>query len=202
MKRLTLLLVAAVTNIVAPAQTTTGPVLGWHVDPDSQVVRAILGIPGASRMVIAPAVPSDIRLILMSPAASLAAALQGDSRWPVLYDLASGVRTTLNGGRAQPTVAVWSSSGTAFGLLYPNQQWVQLFANRNGRFELVTELATAATRVAVADDGSAILDGVRYGSVPAERRRDSARKPEVQSGHSYSLRYDHAGVYASCLGCG
>lgn len=139
------------------AQTASGPVLAWTVDAASSSARTIYGVPGSSRQGDVLAIPAGVRILQLNPASSLSVALTGDNAAPVVYDLADGSRTALEGARPGPSAAAWSSGGTALVLSYESAAWVQVFNLTGGSWKLAQEFASLAVRAAVSDDGTSVM---------------------------------------------
>src|SRR5262245_11130472 len=92
------------------AQTASGPILGWRVEADGRTVRAIFGIPGASRL--GASQTTEFRVLRLSPASGASIAVAPDNGMPVIYDLATGTATPIAAGQPNPTGAVWSPNGS------------------------------------------------------------------------------------------
>ena len=150
-----------VTLCIAPAagQTVSGPVLGWTIAQDGLSVRTIFGVPGASRLSPAAAMPDDLQSVKLNPVRSLVLAMTSGTGTPLILDLDTLdlTRTPLDQARPQPDQAVWSPSGSALALLYRATNWVQIFTLQSGSFQLNSEYSAAGEQAAVSDDGSALL---------------------------------------------
>jgi len=145
--------------VPAAGQTVSGPVLGWTIAQDGRSVRTIFGVPGASRLSASAAMPDDLQSVKLNPVMSVVFAVTSDTGTPLLLDLdtADLARRPLDQARVQPDQAVWSPSGSSLALLYRGAQWVQIFTLQSGGFQLSSEYSAVADKVAVSDDGSALL---------------------------------------------
>ena len=157
MKFMPLYLVLALLSLPLAAQNAGGPALGATASADGRSVQLIQGVPGASRFGQSAQLPSDLRLLQLSPAAAMGIASTVDTGWPLLYDIASGARTTLNGARQNPATVTWSPLGSAFALAYPADRRLQIFSRGDSGSYQFTDDFTLDGPVAVSDDGGAVL---------------------------------------------
>jgi hypothetical protein len=157
MKRIRSLLIVCLYPLCAVAQTAGGPVLGWTPSASGQVLRAIYGVPGASRLGSERKIPAGFAALSLNPAVKMAAGRDADSGAATLFDLETFDRTALDGATGAPDLLVWSPMGTALALYDRSRQWAQLFVSDSGTFHLKSEMPAAADRIAVADSGQALL---------------------------------------------
>lgn len=146
------------------AQTASAPVLGWTLAQDGQSIQRISGVPGAARTDPPVRLPDDLSNVRLNPTQSVALALAGDRRIPVLVNLdAPEQRTALADAVANPDDAAWSPSGSSLALLYRDARRIQVYGFEAGVLQFKSELAAAADRVAVSDDGVAMLAATSAG---------------------------------------
>lgn len=144
-------------SAAASAQTASAPALGWTLADDGQSIQRILGVPGAARLAPAVRLPDELTGLVINPSASFAIALQGSERTPVLLDLEDLTRrTALANAPPGPEEAIWSPSGSAVALRYPDAAQIKVYTFARGALEFKADVS-AVGRVAISDDGAAVL---------------------------------------------
>jgi len=138
----------------AGAQSVSGPVLGWSAAPGGGI-RIIYGVPGAARSATVR-IPGGLRVLRMSPVSSSTLAASGQSKALVIYDLATGDTTPLDGALPSPAAAEFSPRGTSI-LLLDGTGSAQVWKRDSAGFSLSDRFQFTAGRAAVSDDGSAVL---------------------------------------------
>lgn len=142
----------------AAAQTGSGPALGWTLGEDGRSIQRILGVPGAARLGQTIRLPDDLRSVRLNPGENFAVALAGSEGVPVLVNLEDPAqRTVLDHAMPGPDDAVWSSSGSALAIRYRDAGSVLVYRFAAGVLQFKNEVAAVADRIAISDDGLAVL---------------------------------------------
>jgi hypothetical protein len=132
------------------------PIMGYVVDSNSNAVRAVLGIPGASQMgAPMPVADHAIRRISIAPGAKYGLAATDDGK---LYRFGLPAGTPAVVPADAPEQIVWSPAGRSAALRYPGGR-LRVLSNLDSAAESGMEIALDAstTDVAVSDDGSVVL---------------------------------------------
>jgi hypothetical protein len=131
------------------------PVIGYMFDPHTGAVRALLGIPGASRT-SEPVSFGEHAIVRawIAPGAKHALAAAADGK---LYRFDLPERTAVEVSADAPEQVVWSPSGRSAALRYSGGRTRVLLNSEAAAFGMEVALDASAADVAVSDDGRVLL---------------------------------------------
>jgi hypothetical protein len=147
--------------------TLTGPTLGLFFDPKAHAIRPIWGIPGSATAGQPVDVGFPLAAGMMSPAQDYALAVLGDGSMSTITFSPNGPSTQpISGIAGAPDRMVTSPAGKSAALYYKNSASAQILSGLPNSPQVARQvdlstLPNAPDVIAVSDDGSLLLVGVR-----------------------------------------
>ncbi len=182
----------------ASEQPISGPVLGYVFDASAASLRPLLGIPGASHVGGALALPFRLSVAAVSPNQSFAlGSTVGDGALVVLDLRGSAPEGRIVSGAMGGADRIVFSPEGVFAAAYDRQsQSVQLLTGFGERVEVTATLRLASlpgvlTALAVSDDGAAVLAATsgRGGGQVFALDNDGASKPVATVGRAMDVAF-------------